>query len=527
MKIRIVLMSVLVMLFCQLSAQNFTKTGIARLRLRNSGTIFQDDQVRGYYFFYNMEKKDRKNNNYLLSVYDENLREINSVEIVKPTSYALIDGAFNGEVFGFVFYDVKKKTAEFISYDKTLKQAGVSTKIITNKSSQATYTGMSQGAEANQTYLQPVSGKGFIYYGLQAGSKLQFEIDFYNNAMQKQWSKAAGKEAQSIETASEAFQGANYVGTLVTKRKSASSKNIDTDLLVQAVSDGKVQFRIPMETSQYTVSFSDVFYDSAKANLVVFGEYYNKGDKEMKSQSLGFIYLNIDINGKIISEKTSSWATDFAKVTPMNEKGKIDGSNTNILIHDIIRTADGQIFVVGEQYKKTVSGGGVALQALAIGLGAATGSYGGVNASTTQLSVYGMVIFEFNADYTIKGMHFFDKDKNNVLLPAGATYNSSKLLSYYAKAVGGFDYSFTQRSSDGNVFAVSYINYDREKGEGSRNVLGTIVYTPEKNFAFDRMVLNRKSTDYFVYRAKEGYVLITEYFKKEKRIESRLEKINY
>jgi hypothetical protein len=57
--------------------------------------------------------------------------------------------------------------------------------------------------------------------------------------------------------------------------------------------------------------------------------------------------------------------------------------------------------------------------------------------------------------------------------------------------------------------------------------LGAIVYTPEKVFSVDKMPLNRKSTEYYVYRAKEGYVLITEYFRKEKRIDTRLEKINF
>jgi hypothetical protein len=527
MKIRSLLMAVLVMMTCQLSAQNFSKTGITRVRLRNSGTIIQNDQVKGYYFFYNLEKKDRKNNHYQLSVYDENLREINSIDIVKPVNYALIDGAFNGEYFAFLFYDVKKKTAEFISYDKTLKQAGVSSKGIVNAQRQVTFAAIAKGGDANQSYLQAVNGKGFLYYGLQPGKKLQFEVEFYNNTMQRQWSYVAGKDAATVEMANEAFQTGNYVGTLVSKKKSVNSKNVDVDLLVHNVNDGKVLFRAPMETSKYSVSFSDVFFDEAKSNFVVFGDYYDKGDKELKAQSLGFIYLTLDMNGKVVGEKTNSWATDISKVTPMNEKGKIEGSNTNILIHDIIRTADGQIFVVGEQYKKTVSGAGVAMQTLSVLAAASTG--GGVysNTSTSQLSIYGMVIFEFDADYNIKKMHFFEKDKNNVQLPAGATYTSSKLLSYYAKAVGGFDFAFSQKTEDKSAFSVSYINYDREKGEGARNVLGTIVYTPEKTFSVDKMVLNRKSTEYFVYRAKDGYVLITEYFKKEKRIDSRLEKINY
>jgi hypothetical protein len=527
MKTKIILTAVFALIMLQLSAQNFTKTGIAKIRLKNSGSIVQDNQVKGYYFFYNLEKKDKKNNNYMLSVYDENLREINSINIVKPVNYALVDGAFNGDYFAFMFYDVKKKTAEFVSYDKTLKQAGTSSRLIKNVSLATTFANMARGADATQPYLEPVSGKGFFYYGMKDVNKLVYEVEFYDNMMRKVWSEKASDKGPNVQLASEAFQSREFIGTLIVKKKTLQSKDVDVELLVQKIDNGQVQFRAPMATSKYSVSFSDVYYDSVKSNFVVFGEYYDKDDKELKAQSLGFIYLTLDMNGKIVGEKVNSWATEISRVTPMNEKGKVEGSNTNILIHDIIRTNDGQIFVIGEQYKKVASGGGIALQALSIAAGAATGTYAGSNASTSQLNVYNMVIFQFNADYTINKMHIFEKDKNEVLLPAGATYTSSKLLSYYAKAIGGFDYSFSQLSSDRSTFSVSYINYDRQKGEKAKNVLGSVVYTPEKVFSVDKLALNRKSTEYFVYKAKEGYVLITEYFKKEKKIETRLEKINY
>lgn len=105
--------------------------------------------------------------------------------------------------------------------------------------------------------------------------------------------------------------------------------------------------------------------------------------------------------------------------------------------------------------------------------------------------------------------------------------SSSKMLSYIAKAFGGFDYVFNQTSPDKSTFVITYINYDREKGEKGKNILGSIIYTPEKVFTVDQLPLTRKSSIYFVYRAKEGYVLVSEYFPKEKRIDSRLEKLNY
>lgn len=518
------LMAVVFLLLAQRAyTQNFSKTGVLKMSLRNSGEILQDNQVKGYYFFYNLEKKDRKTNNYLLSVYDENLREINSVNIARPTNYVLVDGAYNGDAFGFLFYDVRERTIELIAYDQTLKETGTSKGELKSKSAQATFGAIATGTVASQAYLVPVSHKGFLYYGAKEGgaTKSQFQTEFYDNAMKRVWSTPAPADAQNMEIAMEGFQSSGYVGSLILQKKNMTSKDIDTDLMVQQVDDGKILFRIPMQTKQYSVSYSDVYFDTEKQNFVVFGEYYNLKDKELKTQSLGFIYLTVDMTGKIVSEKINSWENEISRVTPVNAKGKVEGTNTNILVHDIIRTGDGQIFVVGEQYKKAANAAGIAANVLM----AAAGGYS--NTSNVQLNVYNLVIFQFNPDYTINKLHIFEKDKNVVSLPAGAGYLSSKLLSYYAKAVGGFDYTFSQESSDKNTFVVTYINYDREKGEKAKNLLGAVVYTPEKVFSVDKMALNRKSTEYYVQRAKEGYVLITEYFKKEKRIDSRLEKINF
>jgi hypothetical protein len=497
--------------------QNLSKSGVLKINIRSAGAIAQDNQVKGYYHFYMVEKADRKNNNYLLSVSDENLREINSINIVRPTYYTLIEGAFNGEYFGFLFYDSKNKSVEIVSYDRTLKQTGSVAKKVGNQNAQASYNLVSTGEDASQSYLIPVKGKGFLYYGTQVDS-YNFEIDFYDNTMKKAWSYGAAKNSRKVESAGDIFQDDQFIGSMIASKPSLMFNDLAFELLVQEVQTGKALFRISTVTTKYSLSIGDVYFDKENQNFVVFGEYFDKKDKEMKSQSLGFMYLIVDMQGKVVGEKINSWATEISKVTPMNEKGKFEGLNANILFHEVIRTIDGQIFVIGEQYKKVASGAGIASQIL-------FGSNS--NIALSQINVYNLVIFEFNPDYSIKRAHLFEKDKNVITLPAGATYLSSKLLSYYAKSVGGFDFLFSQVSNDKSTFNVSYINYDREKGTKAKNILGTVVYTPEKKFVLDKMPLDRKSTSFFVYRAKEGYVMISEYNKKLKTLESRLEKINY
>lgn len=484
-----------------LMAQNLAKADVISVKMRNSGAIVQNQQVKGYFYFYNLEKKDRKNNNYLLSITDENLREISSVEITRPKYYLLIDAVFNGESFGFLFYDASERSLELMGYDRTLKATGKIIKKLENKYANASYAMIAQGNEPAQPFLVSVPNKGFLYYGITNESKAEYEIEYYDNAMKKNWASFAVKDDFDFEFAAEAFQGQEYVGSTIAKKTGAMSMDVVFDLLVQNIADGKPLFRVPMASAKYNYSIAEVSFDKGKQQFTMLGEYYNKDEKIIKAQSQGFIALVLDMKGKIVSEKVNTWA---AVLKTVETKDQASFEKTDILFHEFIKTADGQVFAIGEQYKKS-----------------------GVPPMSVQLNVYNMVIFQFDADFTIKKTNVFQKDKNVMSLPNGMMMVNSKVLSYIAKAYGGFDYVFSQQPEDKATFMVSYINYSREKGEKGKNVLGTIVYTPEKVFTTDNMALSRKSSTYYVYRAKPGYVMVNEYLEKEKKLDSRLEKINY
>lgn len=499
------------------TGQNLSKTGVTSVSIRGAGAVIQDDQVKGYYYFYKVEKENRKEDNYLLSLVDENLRTIKEINITRPKNYVMVDAVFNGDSFCFLFFNAKGKSVELLAYDKTLKELKSMTKELKNQNQLLAYSSIAEAGGPSQAYIVPVTNKGFLYYGLKEGKKWQYEIEFYDSQMKLVWSEKAPETAKKVETASEGFQSGNYVGTLITSKSNPASRDIQDDLVVHEVATGKKLFRKPMLTNLYSIQLHDVYFDASKNTFTVFGEYFNKKDSELKAQSLGFITITLDQKGNITGEKLNSWATEISKVAPVDEKGKFDGNNARILFHDYVRTADGKIFAIGEQYKKAANAAGI-IANVAFGPGVA---------SNVQINVYHLVVFEFESDYSIKKVHVFEKDKNVVTLPAGAGSLAPKTLSYYARALGGFDFAFSQRSTDKETFYVSYVNYDREKGEKGKNILGTVVYTPEKTFTVDKVALNRKSSAYYVYRAKPGYVMVNEYFKKEKKLDTRLEKVNY
>jgi hypothetical protein len=472
------------------------------MNLRNSGPVMQDGQVKGYYNFYKVEKQDRKNNNYLISLTDENLQEINTVNIVRPEYYILVDAVFNGTAFGFLFYDAKEKALELLSYDKSLKSLGKVNKNLENKYASIPYMMIAQGRGQQQPYLLAVPDKGFLYYGIKNDSKAEYEIEFYDNNMKRAWVSNAQKDKYDFESAGEAYQGDEYVGSLIAKRTGLLDMDIDFEILVQNVTNGQPLFRFSMETTKYKLSLTELFFDKEKQQFVLFAEYFDKDQNVIKSSSQGFVTLVLDMKGKIVSEKVNSWKTNIASLVEAKDKDKFD--ETSIMFHEFVRTSDGQFFAIGEQYKKS-----------------------GVAYVSPAISIHNMVIFQFDETFAIKKVQVFPKDKRTISLPQGTLIFSTKLLGYVVKGLDGFDYVFTQVAPDKSTFMASYINYDREKGQKDKLVFGSIVYTPEKVFTVDKFTLSKKAAKSYVYQGKPGYVLVNDYYPKDKKLDSRLEKINY
>lgn len=498
-----------------LLAQDLIQSGVLSMKLKNSGVITKNEQVTGYYLFHKQEQKDSKSNNYLLTVVDENLREINKVNITRPTTYLLIEGTYNGSAFGFMFYDTWRKTVEVVSFDETLQQLGSDIRKVKCSFALDEFKQIALGYEPMRSYLVPVENRGFLFYSIiEAGSysyNFHFQMDYFDNTMKVIWTERS-KPTASIESAIEAFQSKNFVGSFIEKRISPISSDSEYDLLINHVDTGERLFRIPIGTREHIVSISNVYYDSLTSNFIVFGEYYNRLNR---SNSLGFITLVYDLTGKIVSQKANLWDEEIKNAIPKDQRYKFFSLNANILVHEVIHMADGQIFIIGEQYKKVASGGGIAATLLL-----------GPGIAVSQINVYNMVIFEFNADFSIKHGHIFEKEKNKIALPSGSGFLSAKRLSFFAKSVGGFDYNFSQTLNNRNSFAVTFLDRVSNAGE-VKNVLNSIVYTPEKKFTIDRIDLPKSLRHFAVFKAKEGYVLITEYRKEEKQMESRLEKINY
>ena len=102
-------------------------------------------------------------------------------------------------------------------------------------------------------------------------------------------------------------------------------------------------------------------------------------------------------------------------------------------------------------------------------------------------------------------------------------YNSQHAIAMYLKMSGAFDYAFTTGDADNSNFAVCYSEYVRSS-EYKGQTFNAIRYNGTQ-FSTDKIELKSKASSQKVFAAKPGSIMILEYFKKDKRLELRLEKI--
>jgi len=133
------------------------------------------------------------------------------------------------------------------------------------------------------------------------------------------------------------------------------------------------------------------------------------------------------------------------------------------------------------------------------------------------------VMMEFNDKYKVTGATIYDKTNNTALGGAMADYNSQHMLANYLKMIGAFDYEFTTGEADNSNFAICYSDYERSS-EYKGQTFNAIRYNGSK-FSTDKIQLKSKASTLKVFPAKAGSVMILEYYKKDKKLEFRLEKL--
>lgn len=516
--------SLLLLIGLLFGKQNFAQSklsieNVRKIQLVNSGEILEGEELKGYFTFYVSDKIDRKTNEYTVQIIDNNLNKIKDIVFEDDKNILILESSYNGNSIMFLFYNQKEKTLEYRSYGFDGKMKSSYLKELSNRSMaliEQTYRLNITSEEGQNQALFSVGDKGFVtVFPVKEGKYFSYEVNFFFSNQKKQWTYEAAEE-QDTKVAQAEYLGAtdSVVIFEVFKRTSRMTRKFSSFVVGLNIFSGKKVFETSTDQEDYKFYPMNVSTIRGKSSFLILGTYYEPDGKVLRDASLGLAAWTVDGSGKVLAKKYNSWDTQIGKFLPTDAKGKIDDVGY-VFFHNILQAKDGNFFAIGEGYKKAASAFGILTTVL-------SGGRGGL--STIKLKMTDMLVFKFNDQFDIKDAKIYDKQSTSMELGSGAEMLSPHSMALLAKAFGAFDYRFTQTDNEHTRFSVGYSDFEKTsdyKGE----TFHAITYADGK-VTTDRIEINSKAKYLRVFKAKPGFVMIMEYFKKEKRLDLRLEKLN-
>lgn len=497
------------------SAQKVSIENILKPYKTSFGAIKEGTDVKGYYLFWASDKIDKNTYEWTLRIMDVALKTLKEVKLQESKKITILETSFNGTDLIMLFYDDEERTFDYQVYGADGKKKYNYNRQLTKKEERYLEQSYLATDDDEQTYkgLYPVEGKGFISNMPSREDKdYTFQVDYFSTEKRKQWTYVptmGGKKFVGDYLGT--FNGVVYIEVL--KFTSMMDAKPESSIVGLNLETGKQLFEKPTDGKYRFYPASMSAMNDGKG--YIFGEYFDANANVAKDKSLGFGFWGMDEKGKILSEKYLSWDLELGKYLNVSSKGKIDDFGF-MFLHNMIQTSDGSVYAIGEGFKKVASALGILSQVVTRGRG---------NMSTLKLKVTDLILIKFDKDFNVKEAKIYDKNSNNIELRSGMEFVSTPLLGKMIKYnFGEFDYAYTQTNKDFSSFTITYADYVRGK-DYKGSTFNSISYNDGK-ITTDKINTKSDASKSYVLPSTQGAVLLLDIFKKDKKIEGHIEKLN-
>jgi uncharacterized protein YuzE len=497
--------------------QSFAQSGskifdeVKNITVRNVGVIKKNNEVKGYFSFYEYDKASKGTLLFKLNLMDENLNQLGTKEIEGPKSWELISSGFDGNNFCFKFYDPKAKLFQLKVYDQQAKE-------VTMADIDKNYGDNSTKYKMYQQYENPELGiipdNGFVNYTFNDEND-GFTTTYINGSPKRQWSRAYEPDGK-YKIMIPAFLGGNneMVLSFVTKvNKGMYTSSTDNTILAHSTGSGSKVFEISTNIDEKFVSPINAVFETDKITLV--GLFYPNSSTSTSSPD-GLAFIEIDKKGKILKKSFQTFEQSLGKYFTMDSKGKLDGDYF-FYVHDIERTKNNTNVLVGEKFRKKTSAGGAIL---------AMASRGG--SGFVKLELENMILIEYDMNGKVLQAKEIPKAKGFTgTFPSYSGFFPPYLLANVADIWGWMDYMYTLKNEDNSELTFSFLDYEKlEDDDKKTHNFGQIKYKNGVITSDKVAIKNEKATLTRIYPAKAGYILQMNYFKKKKQMTMDFIKLN-
>lgn len=476
--------------------QSKTFEDILSSKPKNFSPIMSDNEVKGYVMFQELDEVGTFDVAYRVSFFDYNLNEMSSTDFEEGKNLHYIHSVYNGNEIIIQFFD--KDNDRIIFRKISTKGEKLSRESIKTESNweRLTYLAMvnpenagTQG-ERKTAMMKPIMNRGFVNYGISKENRGSYQIRYYpDDESKKQWVLDSDPEEKGYLWASYLTQKDNLLVHSVSKRKGLLSSRIEYSIQVLDVNQGIELFNTSTNRKGFNVKPLNASIDPDTGNINVFGMYYDEGDKILKSASKGFATIKLNQEGEVIQESYTLWSDIIKEYLP-NENAKKFGKDMYVYIHDVLSDSKGNIYVVGEKYKK----------------------------SGSKIIIGDIMLFKMNNALKLTDVDIINKKEKEVDWPARGDVSK---MGAFLDIEGKFDYKFYQhqKSSD-DITIVLNESTENERKIGVVSILnGKVSHTTSKLSSDGNFVI--------IKNAKPGYATIWDYDIIEKIVEIRIEKLNY
>tara|TARA_Y100001980_G_C14556928_1_gene354775 strand:- start:222442 stop:223980 length:1539 start_codon:yes stop_codon:yes gene_type:complete len=504
------ILAAIISLSCFSQSRNFLN--ITKLDVRNSGVITKQRDVIGYYMFYSIGKLKKGQRNFALRVLNENLEDVNTITFQDTKTQNLQGALYNGRTILMRFYDARNDVVNYKFFDTNANQISEARRIVFFNSPGSLFA---------------VPDHGFANYQTDYQNK-NYHIEYFPNPEGENsatpWSYFFPANTDSVASATYLCTTENLLVNLVTVKKNWNTNKINFYLQGLNLETGHEEFFTGLK-GNYQTQPLNAYYDIETDIINVLGLYYAPDEKVYKDNGIGLANIQISETGEIIDNKYLSWTHEFREFMDIDNEGRVSNEDKRAFMyfHEIFKQPDGSIMAVAEQYRKAVSGAGVALNVLA----AAAGSYS--SAGVTKMVIGDLIMFRFDPDFHVQSVDFIEKGKRDFLLPAGYDFSNIHLVSEYINAVGGFGFLYLSQLGVEKIPMVAYFDWKRSEASLQKNW----------NFSVSIFDGDQIKKDYVEFRppgqnvirrilpGKPGHILVYDYSKMNKSLDIHLEKINY
>ena len=278
--------------------------------LRNSGTIMENNRIKGYFFLYQSDRIDRQTNEYTLQILDQNVNKVIDIKFEDTKQLSLLEAAYNNSSLAFLFRNNDNKTLDLKIYDVEGKLKYTYTRRFDKRSDDLknSHNRLRSDESTNQSIFD-LGEKGYAsVHPVCHGKQISYGIDFYSSQAKSVWTY----EPVATE---EKFTEAKYLGSTdsliilqVSKKNRKLSNIVAPHIVVINYITRKKEFEINSENEDSIFSPTNVINIKEQGKILVMGNYYSKEAKMLKGFSKGIAAYEISRNGALLSKKYSSWA---------------------------------------------------------------------------------------------------------------------------------------------------------------------------------------------------------------------------